>query len=451
MASKHFFTCFLFLLCSLFISAQQKQSFDIFSYEAPAGFAVKDNTSKLFLNKTEGKNYCQLFLYPAVTGEKDAAKDFTKNWDFFARNPSQKINDPETIANDSLNGWQMVFGAAKGVYGRQAFAITVSTFTKEDITYCIAAVFTDKKFISIAQEFIAGIVPDENKFTVAENKVATTNAPVQHTVPVTKNSITKFNTNFDDGWQATAQTHYVQVTKAGTEVRLHYTDAALDDARPNTIDAPEYYWSKYVEPYFNTSNIQKWAGVQYPVIYHMQANAVDKQSGKACYVAIKIVYSGGARPIVVVAANENSYQQMFAHPNDIDRMLNYNKFAVTANDITGTWTGGGGNGVEYYNAYSGTYAGMSAVSTADEFVFHNNGSYQSTHNSANMNNSGTNFASVKYNGAYTVTDWEINAGNRVSGKTKKFMAQLIAVRGGFLLQLTDSDYTPLVYTLFQKK
>jgi hypothetical protein len=190
--------------------------------------------------------------------------------------------------------------------------------------------------------------------------------------------------------------------------------------------------------------------VQYPVIYHIQADAVEKQTGKACFVAIKIVYSGGARPIVVIAANPNSYQQLFPHPNDMDRMLNYNKFAVTANDITGTWTGGGGNGVEYYNAYSGTYAGMSAVSTADEFVFNSNGNYQSTHNSANMNNGSTKFSGIKYNGAFSVTDWEINAGNRVSGKTKKFIAQLIAVKGGFLLQLTDSDYRPLVYTLFKK-
>jgi len=451
MTSKQFFTCFLFLLCSLFISAQQKKSFDIFSYTAPAGFILKDNTSNLFLNKTEGKHYCQLFLYPAITGEKDAAKNFIKNWDFFARNPSQKINDPETKATDSLNDWQTIFGAAKGVYGRQAFAITVSTFTKEDITYCVAAVFTDKKFIPIAKEFIASVVPDESKFKPAETKIAAENVPAENTTTVSKNSITKFNTNFDDGWQATALPDYVKVTKAATEVRLHYTDKALDDARPNTIDAPEYYWSKYVEPYFTVSNLQKWSGVQYPVIYHIQANAVEKQTGKVCYVAIKIVYSGGARPIVIVAANQNSYQHQFSHPNDIDRMLNYNKFAVTASDITGIWTGGGGNGVEYYNAYSGTYAGMSAVSTADEFIFNSNGNYQSTHNSANTNNSSTKFSGIKYNGAFLVTDWEISAGNRVSGKTKKFITQLIAVKGGFLLQLTDSDYTSLVYTLFRKK
>ncbi len=91
------------------------------------------------------------------------------------------------------------------------------------------------------------------------------------------------------------------------------------------------------------------------------------------------------------------------------------------------------------------------VSSADEFVFNSNGTYNSTHNSANVNSGSSKFASVKYNGTYSVSDWEVNAGNRVSGHTKKFLAQLIAVKGGFLLQLTDSEYTPLVYTLFKSK
>lgn len=78
------------------------------------------------------------------------------------------------------------------------------------------------------------------------------------------------------------------MTKAGTELRLYYIDKALDDARPSTVDAPEYYWSKYVEPYFNVSNVQKWSGVQYPVIYHMQANGIEKNTGKSLLSLLKL-------------------------------------------------------------------------------------------------------------------------------------------------------------------
>ena len=225
----------------------------------------------------------------------------------------------------------------------------------------------------------------------------------------------------------------------------------MDDARPNTIDAPEYYWSKYVEPYFTVSNVQKWSGVQYPVIYHLQANAVEKKTGKACFVAIKIVYSGGARPIVVIAPNQNSYQQQFPYPNDIDPYLNANKFAVTTSDIIGTWKGGGGGGVEYYNAYSGTYAGMSAVSATDEFSFNTNGTYSSTDRSASMNNGGTQFGGQDFKGNFSVTDWSLTATNRYGGKTTTYNAHLIAVKNGYLLYMADAANPSMNYTLYKSK
>ncbi|MBX9784119.1 MAG: hypothetical protein K2X48_12590 [Chitinophagaceae bacterium] len=438
-------------MMAVFTYGQQTKTFDIFSYKEPAGFELKENSKYLFYSKNEGKNYCQLFVYPAAVGEKDVEKDFKKNWDVFARNPLQKVGNPETTEYDTLsNNWYSLLGASKGVFNRQPFVITVSTFTKNDITYCVTSVFTDKKFIPIAQEFAAGVVPDEKKFAGTTIQQSTPNSN-NNTITNSNHNITLSTTNFDDGWVANAQADFVKLTKAGTEVRLHYIDKALDDARPNTIDAPEYYWSKYITPYFNTSNVQKWSGVQYPVIYHMQANAVDKATGKQFYVAIKIVYSGGARPIVVITPNQNSYNQQFPHPNDMDRMLNYNKFAVSINDVVGKWNGSGGGGVEYYNVYSGTYAGMSAVSSTDEFVFNKDGTYNSTYRSASMNNSGAQFGGQDFKGTFSVTDWSITATNRYKGKTKQYNAQLIAVKGGYLLYMSDTDNSSMNYTLFKTK
>jgi hypothetical protein len=445
-------TIYLLLICCITLQVYAQSSFDIFSYKAPAGFTLKENNGYLYYGKTEGKNYCQLFLYPATAGQEDIEKDFAKNWDFFARNPKQKVNDPETKEADTLNGWQVLFGASRGIFNRQQFAVSLSTFSKDGLTYYTAAVFTDKKFIPIAQEFIASVVPDENNFVQTEiKKQPSQEVTTEATALPGSSGITKSTTSFTDGWTATFNNDYVKLTKAATELRLHYIDKALDDARPNTIDAPEYYWSKYVEPYFNVSNVQKWSGVQYPVIYHQQANAVDKKNGKRCFVAIKIVYSGGAKPIVVIAPDQNSYQQQFPHPNDIDPYLNANKFAVTANDIVGIWKGGGGGAVEYYNAYNGTYSGMSAVSSTDEFTFNSNGTYSSTYRSASMNNGGTQFGGQDFKGSATVNDWSIKLTNRYGGKTNTYNAQLIAVKNGYLLYMADAANPSMNYTLFKTK
>jgi hypothetical protein len=431
--------------CSL-LQAQIKQ-YNIFSFTAPAGFKLKEQKQRLFFEKIEGNSFCQLYVWPAQQGTNDPDANFKTDWDYFAAKPYSLTAEPDK-QKEKQNGWEVVTGVSPVTKEGLSFIVTVSTFTQGNISWCTITIFNDEKYVAVIDQFLLNVKADSKKFIWPKtNPVVTGSAP-----PIANNTgITKAVTTFNDGWTATVTGDYVKVSKAGTELRLHYIDKALDDARPNTVDAPEYYWSKYVEPYFTTSNLQKWSGVQYPVIYHMQANAVDKKTGKACFVAIKIVYSGGARPIVVIAPNQNSYQQQFPHPNDIDPMLNSNRFAVTANDIIGTWKGGGGGGVEYYSAYSGTYAGMSAVSSTDEFNFNKDGSYSSKYRSASMNNGGAQFGGQDFNGKYVVTDWSITATNRFKGKTTIYKVQLIAVKGGFLLYMEDADNSSMKYTLFKNK
>ena len=446
---KHFSILLLFFFSILLQSAGQSiKKYDIFSYSAPAGFVLKEQKERLLYEKREGNSFCQIHIWAAQQGSSDPAANFKTDWEHFAVKP-YNLTEPPTTQTEKQNGWVVVTGASQAAMDGIPFIVAVATFTQNDISWCAVSIFNDEKYAAVIDKFILGIKADSRKMVRKPNQ-----ATQQNNIPVSNNStggITNSTTNFDDGWTAVVNNDYVKLTKACTELRLHYTDKALDDARPNTIDAPEYYWSKYVEPYFNVSNVQKWSGVQYPVIYHIQANAVEKKTGKSCFVAIKIVYSGGAKPVVVIAPDQNSYQQQFPHPNDIDPMLNANRFALTTNDIIGTWKGSGGVGVEYYNVYSGTYAGMSAVSSTDEFTFNSNGTYSSTYRSASMNSGGAQFGGQDYKGNFSVTDWSLTVTNRYKAKTTTYKAQLIAVKGGFLLYMEDSDNSSMKYTLFKTK
>lgn len=434
----------IILYFSLVSVGQQQKTFDIFSYTAPAGFTLKDGNEKVFYEKIEGSSYCQLYLWSAINGQSDVEKDFARDWDHFATIP-YKIKSPETKEKQTADGWNAINGAAIGTYNAIQFVISVTTYTRGNITFAVVGVLNDNKYLTDLRDFSAGIEPDTRKFSSRNNKP----------VPVQANGslpgISKPVTNFDDGWTAKALTRYVQLTKGSTEIRLHYIDKALDDAKSNMIDVPEYYWSKYVEPYFNVSKPEKWSGVEYPIIYFMQGNAVNKQTGKPCFVAIKIVQSGGARPIVVITPDMATYRQQFAHPDDINRMLNYNKFAVTAKDITGTWNGGGGGGADYYNAYDGSYVTTRAISTSDEFLFSSNGTYSSKYRSANSNGGYTQFGGQDFKGKYFVSDWKVTATNRLGGKTTAFNAQLIAIKGGYLLYMSDPDEKSIEYTLYKSR
>lgn len=263
----------------------------------------------------------------------------------------------------------------------------------------------------------------------------------------------KQTTNFtNDGWVSTVSDDYVSIRRNGVEVRLYYDDQQLDNAMPKNTQYVDYYWSKLVTPYFNVSTAEKWAGLGPELAYILEGEGVDRQTGKRCYVVLYNVNAFGARGnYVVIAPNRSVYQQTFPNRDDISNMRGHNKFAVTAQDVIGNWTGGSGNFAEYYNVYSGSYAGMAALSIANDFVFRSNGSYQHIYRSANSNFGSTQFAKLEYNGKFTVTnDWEITATNHYNGITAKFASQIVAVKGGYLLVLTDTRNN-INYTLFKKR
>ena len=267
-------------------------------------------------------------------------------------------------------------------------------------------------------------------------------------------SFKKQTTSFNDGWVSTPTTDYVSVRKGSAEVRLYYDNPQLEATKRNTDGHSAFYWDRYILPSFNVSNIQKGDEVfgGFAINELLMADAVEKQTGKRCYVGLWFLspHSGGSKIFVVVARSRAELQQLFPKAENIYPMLNSNKFAVTAEDMVGTWAGGGGGGVEYYSAYTGNYAGMKAMSVSDEFSFSPNGSYQQTYLSAQVASGGSQFARIDYKGRYAATDWEVTATNHYRGSTAKFQAHFIAVRGGYLLSLTDTRNN-LGYTLFKKR
>lgn len=442
---KKIFLLSLTWLLSTSLLAQQKQ-FDIFTFTQPAGYNLKEQQQRIVYERTEGNTFCQIMLWPVQQGSADPQANFKTDWDHFAGN-QYKIGDPKEKQTMKLGDWEVVTGVGVAEVSGIQFIVSVSTFTQNNLSWCIITQFNDEKYTTDADVFVASIVTDTKKFAGNKTTTPADNKPAGSTG---NNGITKINTSFDDGWQATALADYVQLAKNKTEIRLCFVNKELDDAKSNMIDAPEYYWSHYIVPYYNVASPKKWSGVSYPIVYFMEGKAVEKATGRSCYVAIKIVYQGGANVIIAITPDENTLKQQFPHPNDMDRMLGYNKFAITENDVLGKWKAGTGGGIaDYYNVYTGAYAHTVSLSTTDDFAFYPDKTYHSEHNSANSNAGGTTFAAIKYKGKFSTANWELNATNRVGGKTKKFLAQFVAIKGGFLLQLTDSDYTPLVYTLFR--
>lgn len=426
---------------SLALGAQSTETFDIFRVTPPRGWVVERKAESLVMKKDTGARYCNSFLFRSRPSAGSHSADVAADWRAHAA--KHGLAQPERTNTVSADGWEITTGAGTARFQNSRFLVVVSTRTGHGLAYTLLHYFSDEGFgeeIGALTRSVSVSVPVVSQAAPA----AAQSAPAGMVM-------TKFNTNFDDGWVATVTPGYVQVTKAGMEARLYYVNDALEKGRPNSVDVAEYFWAKVVQPAFRAAMGQKFVGVTYPPVYLMQGNGVDPRTGRGCWVAMKVVFAGGARVVVVVSPSQAAFQQQFPQPNDMDRMLSYNKFAVTARDVVGTWVKNSGGGVEYYNAYTGSYAGMNASSTSDEFVFQENGTYKSTHRYASTSNGATKFDGLDYQGRYTVSDWEVVAGNRVEGKAKKFRAQLEAIQNGYLLILTDSDYDRLQYVLYRRR
>jgi hypothetical protein len=260
------------------------------------------------------------------------------------------------------------------------------------------------------------------------------------------------STNFDDGWVATQTDDYVKVSKDKIVARIYYPVAMTEQMRPPVIEARYYFWNLLVIPQFTIINKWEWKeqGSYFQSDY-LYAEAIEKSTGSNCFIGMDISFSsGGATPVLIIAPDKQTYESSFSHPDNLIKMLGYNRFAIAPSDLTGTWQGGDNVAANYYNTVTGNYAGMNFISMSDEFTFSANGDYTSKHSGASGMIGNTTTYKENYNGKATVTNWEIILPNRWEGKTDTFDAWFEAVRGGRVLRLVNKQATGIKYALVKK-
>ena len=128
----------------------------------------------------------------------------------------------------------------------------------------------------------------------------------------------------------------------------------------------------------------------------VQADAVDKQTGKRCFVVLWFVGAGNNRGVkVVVTPNRCRIKKISRKPARINKM----GFTINSayHNRTGRWETAE---LLIIICRLGNYAYTNSLSTSDEFIFDANGNYQQTYNSANTQTGTTQFAKLQYRGKY---------------------------------------------------
>lgn len=428
---------------------QSTTTFDIFSFSPPAGFTLIEKTKYIYYQKNEGKDYCQLFIYPSTQSTGTAEGDFKKAWDFFARKPEQKIGDPEVTEYDSFNGWTVLFGAARGIFNKQNFAVTVTNFTKDAHTYYIASVFTDKKFTEIAQAFTSSVVPDETKLVTTTTPLTNNTGRNTHT-----SAITNISTEYSDGWTSTYIGPYVTVTKGPLKAWIFPVNDSLDkvERKPNEY-LEDKYWRYAVNRFFQTRNVAErpWqmSGTGSDKIF--EAEVKNRQTGEESFVAMRVIWnSGRAQPVLAfTASKEQLYNSVFAQYNAFEQVLVYNKFAVTTEILKGTWRSSEAGATGSYSIAGGFQGGNAKMGFKDEFIFKADGSYESMHGLKQRNESTAEGYVQRYKGGYTFNGETLQLTGWRKDDPGIFECWMEAVHGGLALIIVNKKFTGQKYYLFR--
>lgn len=286
--------------------------------------------------------------------------------------------------------------------------------------------------------------PSPSSQSPAQNPPSNSSVPRTPTAPFTGFQFT--TSNFDDGWISSIQPDWVLVQKGETKVYLFFVFPYQSENFSGTgVMDRDFYWDKHIAAIFKTTSKAYQDGGEF--VSSMQPKYVegwgqDPQTGQRRFIGMYLTVSPNAAMLTVASTvDENSMRQNFPKASDrwtsdLVAMSRYNKFAIGPNDLNGTWQSGGSQMTQWYDSFTGAYAGATIASSSATFSFAGP-TYSSIHNGATGAVGAMNTFQQEYKGNSTISNWNVTLTNRYQGKTQQFDAHFQAVKGGRLLYLNN--------------
>lgn len=446
-----------------FCCFSQKEKFDITTYTPVKGW--KKTQQKDFVqfskeDKSKGA-YCVITLYKAVDAAGDAKTNFNTAWDALVKETLGVTGAPTMQDAIQEKEWEVQSGHGNFEKdGNAGVALLVSSSGFSKMVNILILTNSDTYESSITN-FLESV--DFKKPAISNTKTTTVTKP-QTPSTVVKGSYSFNTTNFDDGWTATEQADWVEVSKGNIKVLLHYPKEGTifpADPAPMTNAA----WNILVAPRY--SNLKKYATnyiSSYVRGYLATGYATLNATGASVFIFFFHKNNGWME---CIAPDKNSFIQQFKFDpesinynsddgiaNSFDAMAARNKFAVSASDLNGTgiWTNSFASNTFYTNIYTGNSAGMSTYTSGEDYTFLPGQKFKWSLVAANSYSGKTDFAQGKGEGNWKMNNnWEIWFSNK-EGKPKRYNAFFSCIKGARLLHLLDADYPGSgIYTTFGKK
>ncbi|MCP9753538.1 hypothetical protein [Ferruginibacter sp. HRS2-29] len=441
---KHIFLLIILSNATLFAVAQ-KETFDLASYAVPKGWKKeqKENVVVYTYVDQKDKSWCQLGVYRNIASKGSVDQDFTDAWQELIAGPYKTTGPTQADTALDVDGWKIKAGAGAFAYNNGHAMALLSAFTGYNRTVDVLAVTNSEKYIDAIEKFTTSI--ELKKPTTAN--LTTANGNVQPTKTIADNFA--FNTtNFDDGWTSRVQENWVEVTKGGLKVLIHYPNKKADAYYSVLKEGDFNAWDLLVAPRYRNMKNFEWKTIQsWQSITFMEGDATENATGKLVHIVLfkKHVSDGSGKYIEFVSNTKGDYEKEFGvyHNTEFDwdknaNMQYRNKFSVAANDLLGKWSSTDYASISYYYVSSGNLAGSTATSLSDEYNFLPGNNYESQHAQASGVVGTQQFSNQKYKGKSMVTNWNITLTNRFKGASETYDSYFEAVKGGRALIIKDN-------------
>lgn len=444
---------FIVLLANAIPCMAQKESYGLVSYTAPRSWKKENGNNCVTYSQVNAvnKSWCMISLYKNNTSKGSVEADLESDWELLVAKDNAITAGPQRGDIQERDGWKVQAAGGKATFNGAEMMVLLTVISGHNNCISIVARTNHAGYLQAIEDFNAGIEmkqpdPAINKQT---NTVATQPA----------GNIASLQTTWDDGWVSNTRENWTEVKNGNVKVLVHYPNARADAYNSVLKDGLVNAWNILIAPrYNNIRNLEMKPIQSFESISFCEADAIDKETGKPVHIVLfkKHYSNGNGRYLEFITDTKQDYENSFgAYHNDEfnwDKPANMqfrNKFAVTAKELAGKWSASDYASLSYYYVNSGSFAGATATSIANEFTFLNGGNYQSDHAGASGVVGNQKFSRQVYKGKFTVYDWNMELTNRFKGETEKFMCFFEAIKGGRILILTDKHNT--VYTLVKSR
>lgn len=439
--------CFIITLCVLVATSfAQKQIYEFTSYTPPKGWTkeVKANTYTSYsIINNQKKIYCQLFIMLSTDSKGSIKDDFKSEWENLVAKQYGITDTAQLTPAATLNGWQVLGGVGffKSNGTSTAMLTTMSGYNK---AVSIIALTNSEDYIPAIQQFLTSV---EMKKPVPA--IGVTKPTI---IQTGKPNFTFTSTNYEDGWEATAQTDWVQLKKGNTKALIHYPNKQADAYNSVLLDGLKNAWDLLVSPrYSNAVNMDFKASGGWEPIEFAEADMIEIATGTKVYVALfkKNYNNGSGKYVEFISPSKQLFEQEFgayqqnmtgAGFTKMENMAFLNKFAVAASDLFGKWTSDFSGAIQYVNAYTGFDAGMDTHAAAENYQFGAGNTYKWDLAVASGRVGNIKFQNVQSNGKYTMDgNWKVNLSD-IEGKPRSYDVYFSCIKGLRVLWINNKPF-----------